>query len=145
MDLALLSWVRFILFWSLLNTYAVFSSVRCLGLHHLFSAAVQVESPLINYLWFNLSLITDSFSSASVGLTYVGPLISAFIATLLAGPLTGYCARVLSKRNKGIFEPEFKLLPVVLYLIFGTMGFVGFGMSLQRGMMTPDNSSTKTN
>ncbi|KAJ7888844.1 MFS general substrate transporter [Mycena leptocephala] len=74
------------------------------------------------------------FSSASVGLTYVGPLISAFIATLLAGPLTGYCARVLSKRNKGIFEPEFKLLPVVLYLIFGTMGFVGFGMSLQRGL-----------
>ncbi|KAJ6561902.1 MFS general substrate transporter [Mycena capillaripes] len=75
-----------------------------------------------------------SFSAASVGLTYVGPLIAAFISTLLAGPLTGYCARVLSKRNKGIFEPEFKLLPVVLYAIFGTMGFVGFGMSLQRGL-----------
>ncbi|KAJ6507772.1 MFS general substrate transporter [Mycena vitilis] len=75
-----------------------------------------------------------NFSPASVGLTYVGPLIAAFIGTLLAGPLTGYCARILSKRNKGIFEPEFKLLPVVLYAIFGTMGFVGFGMSLQRGL-----------
>ncbi|KAJ7607024.1 MFS general substrate transporter [Mycena polygramma] len=75
-----------------------------------------------------------NFSAASVGLTYVGPLIAAFIGTLLAGPLTGYCARILSKRNKGIFEPEFKLLPVVLYAIFGTMGFVGFGMSLQRGL-----------
>ncbi|KAJ7746278.1 MFS general substrate transporter [Mycena metata] len=75
-----------------------------------------------------------SFSAASVGLTYIGPLISAFIATLLAGPLTAFCARTLSKRNKGIFEPEFKLLPVVLYAIFGTMGFVGFGMALQRGL-----------
>ncbi|KAF7336960.1 MFS general substrate transporter [Mycena venus] len=74
-----------------------------------------------------------NFSAASVGLTYIGPLIAAFIGTLLAGPLTGYCARVLSKRNKGIFEPEFKLLPVVFYAIFGIMGFVGFGMSLQRG------------
>ncbi|KAJ7471421.1 MFS general substrate transporter [Mycena galericulata] len=75
-----------------------------------------------------------NFSAASVGLTYIGPLISAFIATLLAGPLTSYCARILSRHNKGIFEPEFKLLPVVLYAIFGTMGFVGFGMSLQRGL-----------
>ncbi|KAJ6512696.1 MFS general substrate transporter [Mycena sanguinolenta] len=75
-----------------------------------------------------------SFSPASVGLTYVGPLISAFIATVLAGPLTSYCARVLSKRNKGIFEPEFKLWPIILYIIFGTMGFVGFGMCLQRGL-----------
>ncbi|KAJ7096587.1 MFS general substrate transporter [Mycena belliarum] len=75
-----------------------------------------------------------NFSSASVGLTYIGPLIAAFIGTLLAGPLTGYSARILSKRNQGIFEPEFKLLPVVLYAIFGTMGFVGFGMSLSRGL-----------
>ncbi|KAJ7679187.1 MFS general substrate transporter [Mycena polygramma] len=75
-----------------------------------------------------------NFSAASVGLTYIGPLIAAFIGTLLAGPLTGYCARILSKHNKGIFEPEFKLLPVILYAIFGTMGFVGFGMSLQRGL-----------
>ncbi|KAJ6507739.1 MFS general substrate transporter [Mycena vitilis] len=75
-----------------------------------------------------------NFSAASVGLTYIDPLIAAFIGTLLAGPLTGYCARILSKHNKGIFEPEFKLLPVVLYAIFGTMGFVGFGMSLQRGL-----------
>ncbi|KAJ7822101.1 MFS general substrate transporter [Mycena olivaceomarginata] len=74
-----------------------------------------------------------NFSAASVGLTYIGPLIAAFIATLLAGPLTSACARVLSKRNKGIFEPEFKLLPVILYAIFGVMGFVGFGMVLQRG------------
>ncbi|KAJ7108064.1 MFS general substrate transporter [Mycena crocata] len=74
-----------------------------------------------------------NFHAASVGLTYLGPLVSAFIATLFAGPLTGYCARVLSKRNKGIFEPEFKLLPIILYLIFGVMGFVGFGMVLQRG------------
>lgn len=77
-----------------------------------------------------------NFSAASVGLTYIGPLIAAFIATLLAGPLTSACARVLSKRNKGIFEPEFKLLPVILYAIFGVMGFVGFGMVLQRGTLT---------
>ncbi|KAF8176697.1 MFS general substrate transporter [Mycena galopus ATCC 62051] len=79
------------------------------------------------------SLPPYSFSAASVGLTYVGPLIAAFIACVLAGPLTAFCARFLSKRNKGIFEPEFKLFPVILYAIFGTMGFVGFGMSLQRG------------
>ncbi|KAF7302671.1 MFS general substrate transporter [Mycena chlorophos] len=74
-----------------------------------------------------------NFTAAQVGLTYMGPFISAALATLIAGPITNWCARVLSRRNKGIYEPEFKLLPVVLYAIFGIMGFVGFGISLQRG------------
>jgi hypothetical protein len=70
-----------------------------------------------------------------VGLTYIGPLIGTFIGAAIAGPLSDYSARVLSKRNKGIYEPEFKLPPVILYSLFGIMGFVGYGWSLQVGQL----------
>ncbi|KAJ7067245.1 MFS general substrate transporter [Mycena amicta] len=75
-----------------------------------------------------------NFTASQVGLTYMGPFIAAAIGTLIAGPTTNWCARVLSKRNNGIFEPEFKLLPVAVYAVFGIMGFVGFGITLGRGM-----------
>lgn len=60
--------------------------------------------------------------------------MGAFLAALLAGPLTSAGARILSKRNKGMYEPEFKLIPgITLYLIFGVMGFVGYGWTLSAG------------
>jgi len=74
-----------------------------------------------------------NFSAQSTGLTYLGPFIAAFLAMLLVGPLTDFSARVLSKRNHGIFEPEFRLTPIVLYLFFGILGFVGYGWTLQDG------------
>lgn len=79
----------------------------------------------------------------------VAPFIGAMLAALLCGPLTDYVAKRMSKANSGtffswphevkyrdvnvtgvmpgIFEPEFRLVLVVFYAVFGAMGFFGWG------------------
>jgi len=49
---------------------------------------------------------------------------------LLVGPLTDFTAAWMSRRNHGVFEPEFRLLPIFFYFFFGTMGLMGFGLSI---------------
>ncbi|KAH8112107.1 MFS general substrate transporter [Phellopilus nigrolimitatus] len=70
-----------------------------------------------------------NFSAGNTGLTYMSPFIFAFIAALLCGPLTDYVARKFSQANHGIFEPEFRLVLVAFYAVFGSMGFFGWGIS----------------
>ncbi|KDQ63300.1 hypothetical protein JAAARDRAFT_202771 [Jaapia argillacea MUCL 33604] len=70
-----------------------------------------------------------NFDSGQVGLTYMGPFIGAALAALISGPLTDFLARYLSARNKGTFEPEFRLPLVIFYAIFGSMAFFGWGIS----------------
>ncbi|KAK4701109.1 hypothetical protein P7C70_g5130, partial [Phenoliferia sp. Uapishka_3] len=75
-----------------------------------------------------------NFSAGSVGLAYLGPFVGALMGSLIAGPLTSMSARILSRRNRGTYEPEFKLIPgITLYLLFGVMGFVGYGWTLHNG------------
>ena len=57
----------------------------------------------------------------------MSPFIFSFIAALMCGPLTDLAAKKMSKANNGIFEPEFRLVLVVFYGIFGSMGFFGWG------------------
>lgn len=76
----------------------------------------------------------------------MSPFIFASIATILCGPLSDYVARRFSKANGGmsvfmftlcealnmvrylgIFEPEFRLVLVSFYAVFGCMGFFGWG------------------
>jgi len=70
-----------------------------------------------------------NFAPEDIGLTYMSPFIFATIAAALCGPLTDYVAKSMSKANHGIFEPEFRLVLVVFYAVFGTMGFFGWGIS----------------
>ena len=59
--------------------------------------------------------------------SYVSPLIADFIAALMYGPLSNYVCKTMSRKNKGVFEPEFTLLNVAWYGVFATMGLIGFG------------------
>ena len=52
-------------------------------------------------------------------------------ALAVAGPLNDWLIRVMSKKNKDIFEPEFRLVPIALYLVTGGAGLFGFGYSLE--------------
>ena len=40
--------------------------------------------------------------------TYVSPLVADFVAVLLVAPLTAWTAAFFSRRNRGVFEPEFR-------------------------------------
>lgn len=72
-------------------------------------------------------------SPAAVGLTNL-PLL---IAGLFGGPISGWMcdkvARSLASRNKGVYEPEFRLLLMIPALILSTTGFIGMGLSIAAG------------
>ncbi|PVH77484.1 MFS general substrate transporter [Cadophora sp. DSE1049] len=73
------------------------------------------------------------FDGIQVGLVYLSAFAWVLITSCLAGPLSDFLAKKLSRKNNGIYEPEFRLWVVILYLFFGTMGFVGFGLSVAAG------------
>ncbi|KAJ8296692.1 putative MFS-type transporter [Rhodotorula toruloides] len=67
----------------------------------------------------------------------IPPLIGTLIGTFATGPLSDMSAKYLSKRNNGIYEPEFRLLPMILFLVFGGMGFYGWGLQQSSSWIVP--------
>ena len=70
---------------------------------------------------------------AQIGLTNL-PLLGV---GLIGSPLSGWAADAIAKsmarRNKGVFEPEFRLTLMIPATIFATIGFLGFGISTSQG------------
>lgn len=70
-----------------------------------------------------------NFSITAVGLTNLSSFVASVLATLIAGPLIDGMIRRLSKRNGGIFEPEFRLPIMASYILFTATGFFAWGQS----------------
>ena len=69
------------------------------------------------------------FSTQAVGFTNFASLVGALIGLFTAGPASDYVSAALTKRNKGIREPEMRLatmIPYVLIMILGNF-MVGYG------------------
>ncbi|KAI4954884.1 hypothetical protein J4E86_006194 [Alternaria arbusti] len=71
-----------------------------------------------------------SFSVSAVGATNLSSFVASLLATLVAGPIIDGVAKWMSTRNKGTFEPEFRLPVMITYLIFTATGFFAWGQSL---------------
>ncbi|KAJ5701818.1 mfs transporter-like protein [Penicillium malachiteum] len=71
-------------------------------------------------------------TAEGVGFLNTGPLIGGILATLLLAvandPIIGWA----SHRNRGIYEPEFRLMLLILGFTTGP-GIIGFGYLAQRG------------
>ncbi|KAF1846999.1 MFS transporter-like protein [Cucurbitaria berberidis CBS 394.84] len=72
-------------------------------------------------------------SPGQVGLTNLPLLAVALISSPLSGWSADAVAKLMARRNNGIFEPEFRLLLMIPATIFAAVGFLGFGMSVQSG------------
>lgn len=70
-----------------------------------------------------------NFSVRSVGATNLSSFVASVIGTMIAGPLIDGIVKRMSKRNKGVFEPEFRLPIMVTYLLFTATGFFGWGQA----------------
>jgi hypothetical protein len=70
-----------------------------------------------------------NFSVRSVGATNLSSFVASVIGTLIAGPTIDGIVKRMSKRNKGVFEPEFRLPIMVTYLLFTATGFFGWGQA----------------
>ena len=71
-----------------------------------------------------------NFGSLSVGFTNFASLVGTLIGLFTAGPASDYISAVLTKRNKGIREPEMRLVTMIPYVLIMILGnfIVAFGL-----------------
>lgn len=72
-----------------------------------------------------------NFTSTKIGFFNFAILIGAMIGLFTAGPLSDFVAARLTKRNKGIREPEMRLLAMVPYVILMIIGNVVVAVGYQ--------------
>ncbi|KAJ5100516.1 serine/threonine kinase 16 [Penicillium angulare] len=86
------------------------------------------------------TLMTESpynFSSNAIGLMNLPIIIGVTIGTILGGPTSDLIVVYLSRRNNGIFEPEYRLWAMVPFLLFIPTGAVLFAIGLNNGLSWP--------
>ncbi|RKU46295.1 hypothetical protein DL546_007653 [Coniochaeta pulveracea] len=69
------------------------------------------------------------WDEVKTGYAYVGAFIGAILGFLIAGALSDWSAKKLTKWNNGVYEPEFRIVLVIPQLIFGCMGLYGWGIT----------------
>jgi len=92
-------------------------------------AAILLGPPL----WFN---------EVTTGYMYTGAFIGAVVGFLVAGVTSDSVTAWMTRRNGGVFEPEFRLFLVIPQLILGVAGLYGFGITandaVRYGWLWPD-------
>ncbi|KAF3055103.1 Protein HOL1 [Daldinia childiae] len=73
-----------------------------------------------------------NFSVSGVGLVSIASLVGAIVGAFISGPIADWIIKSMSRRNGGIYEPEFRLVLIVITFFLGGMSFFGFGWSLQQ-------------
>lgn len=72
-----------------------------------------------------------NFSAMSTGLVYISPFVGGILGTAVAGKLSDIIVRHMTRRNGGIYEPEFRLVMAFPIAITTAIGLMGFGWSAQ--------------
>ncbi|TGJ79989.1 hypothetical protein E0Z10_g8777 [Xylaria hypoxylon] len=71
-----------------------------------------------------------NFSVSETGLISLSPFLLSFIGEIISGPMNDWVCMWLAKKNRGIYEPEFRLPPIIISFVIGVVGFFGFGASI---------------
>ncbi|KAK6580686.1 hypothetical protein PZA11_006922 [Diplocarpon coronariae] len=77
------------------------------------------------------SRATYGFSALSTGLIYLSPFVGGVLGTAVAGKVSDIIVRAMSKRNGGLYEPEFRLVMAAPVAITTVIGLMGFGWSAE--------------
>lgn len=73
-----------------------------------------------------------NFSSSKIGLFNFAVLVGALIGLVTAGPLSDAIAARLTKRNRGIREPEMRLVAMIPYVIIMFVGNIVVAIGYQK-------------
>ena len=74
---------------------------------------------------------TYNFTALQAGLIYISPFIGGILGTAVAGKFSDLIVRFMSRRNGGVYEPEFRLVMAIPVTIATCIGLMGFGWSAQ--------------
>jgi len=69
------------------------------------------------------------FTEVETGYMYTGAFIGALLGFALAGLMSDSIPAWMTKRNRGVYEPEFRMILVIPQLVFGCAGLYGFGIT----------------
>ena len=72
---------------------------------------------------------TYNFSALGTGLIYLSPFVGGVLGTAVAGKVSDIIIRFMSRRNGGIYEPEFRLVMAGPVAVATCIGLMGFGWS----------------
>ncbi|TFK41975.1 MFS general substrate transporter [Crucibulum laeve] len=92
-------------------------------------------------VWLSLMPICSStiftveynFNASQIGLTNLGGIVGIVIAMCVTGPLTDWGTVWLAKRNKGIYEPEFRIV-FMITMLCGVFGYSGWAVGTTHNM-----------
>lgn len=71
------------------------------------------------------------FTALQTGLIYISPFIGGLLGTAVAGKVSDIVAKFLTRRNGGVYEPEFRLIMAIPIALSTVIGLMGFGWSAQ--------------
>ncbi len=69
------------------------------------------------------------FDEVKTGYMYTGAFIGAMLGFIMAGVLSDWSTKLMVRRNKGVYEPEFRIVLVIAQLVFSCAGLYGFGIT----------------
>ena len=71
------------------------------------------------------------FTPLQTGLIYISPFVGGLLGTAVAGKVSDILVKFMTRRNGGIYEPEFRLVMAIPIAISTVIGLMGFGWSAQ--------------
>ncbi|CZR68753.1 related to transporter protein HOL1 [Phialocephala subalpina] len=94
----------------------------------------QLWNVLINLLVAQLFAVPPyNLNTAQIGYLFVGPMVGGLLGCLLCGMISDPLAKAISRRNNGVYEPEFRLILMILVPIFCSIGYFLFGNLVSQG------------
>ena len=74
-----------------------------------------------------------NFTALQTGLIYISPFVGGLLGTAVAGKVSDIIAQYMTKRNGGIYEPEFRLVMAIPIALSTVIGLMAFGWSAEIG------------
>ncbi|KAK2012465.1 major facilitator superfamily transporter [Colletotrichum eremochloae] len=72
-----------------------------------------------------------NWSTSVISLATTGQIVVSFLALPLLGRGSDWVIRVFARRNGGVHKPEYRLIPLIIPVIVGTLASIIFGQAAQ--------------
>jgi len=70
------------------------------------------------------------WGEVETGYAYTAAFVGALIGFVIAGVLSDWSAKLMTKWNNGVYEPEFRIVLVIPQMILGCAGLYGWGITV---------------